>query len=285
MNRPQPGDDAATVPAPDRGAGFEAATRHGPVRLRVAGHDAREARGAPPDDLRAVLLLDGAEPLLAWLEDWIAEPLDPAPWTRSPASAPPCARMTWRGAGVDAVVDLPWTLLAACRPTTELAARLQDALAWEPVEAQLVLAAERLDEAEWQALRHPGAGLLLADSFAPDGGWACALRLAVRGSTLAWPARWQPATRRLAWDAAAQAAPADADTFVALARPLAFTPPELLGWQGEPRRACAPGELVLLRAGRAQPALHGRLMPAGLRATTHVGDGPQAGYFFLSDGT
>lgn len=286
---------APRAAAGGRAAAFAAPTRHGPIRLALHGA-AADAAARLPDSVRAAALLAGAEPLLQWLEDWVGEPLDPAP-VDAPAGIA-AARLHWRWGDVDAVVDVPWAALVAHRPAPEVADFWREAVRWEPVAVQVVLAREALADPEWQALQRPGAGWLMRDAFTADGSWPCALRVREDGFAREWPARWWPARRRLQWGEDAPAgAPASADDDGAqavLAEPLRLAPPALLGWHAD---ACAcdcradQAVAVLPPARHGPGALRGQLMPVGLRLPAPPAAGPtlaaaplQAGWVLRIDG-
>ena len=245
---------------------FIATTRHGALRLSLRRATAWPPR--TPASLRAAALLAEAEPLLQWLEDWLDEPLDPSPGEASQAEAP-TARLHWRWGELAATVDLPWPALLACRPAPELAGFWRDAVRWEELALQLVLAQDALTDDEWQALQQAGAGWLLRESFTADGVWPCELRLPLGGGVQAWPARWRPGVGRLAWsDAAPLQRPAQAEGAQAvLARPLRLSPPALLGWHGETGCDCNADQPVTLLPAprRGRRALSARLLPIGLR--------------------
>lgn len=271
---------AATRPARrGRPAIFAAPTRRGSIRLELHGA-AAEASAGLPDSVCAAALLAGAEPLLQWLEDWVGEPLDPAPVDTAPRIA--SARLHWRWGDVDAVVDVPWAALVSNRPAPEVADFWRDAVRWEPVAVQVVLAREALADDEWHALQRPGAGWLMRDAFTADGSWPCVLRLREDAFAREWPARWSPARRRLQWGedapAGAPAAAVDDDCAQAvLVQPLRLAPPALLGWH-EDGGACecrVDQAIALLPPARhGGPALHGRLVPIGLRLPGAPAAGP-----------
>ena len=283
--------DAAASPA--AAISFIAPTRHGALHLalrRAAAWPPRTARS-----LRAAALLADAEALLQWLEDWLGEPLDPSPSeTPVPADAA-VARLHWRWGELVATVELPWQALLACRPAPELAGFWRDAVRWDELALQLVLAHDVLADDEWRALQQPGAGWLLRESFSVDGHWPCELRLQRGGEAQAWPAQWQPDRGRLDWgDAAPLQRPARADaTLAVLATPLRLTPPALLGWHGETRCDCSVDQPVsLLPAPRhGRRALAARLVPIGLRLPCAGADVPgvapvplHAGYVLRVEG-
>jgi hypothetical protein len=284
---------APRPPARGRAASFAAPTRHGPIALELHGA-AAEASSRLPDSVRAAALLAGAEPLLQWLEDWIGEPLDPAPAGGAADTPPrtPSARLHWRWGDVDAVVDVPWAALATHRPAPEVADFWRDAVRWEAVEVQVVLAREALTDDEWQALQRPGAGWLMRDAFTADGSWPCALRLREDGFAREWPARWWPARRRLQWDEAAPAgapgAAADEDGVQAvLAQPLRLAPPALLGWHEDGGACDCPADqavAVLAPARHGGRRLHAQLMPVGLRLSVPPAAGPAFGAVALQAG-
>jgi hypothetical protein len=256
--------------AADRAAAvtFAATTRHGALRLSL-----RRATPWPPRiaaSLRAAALLADAESLLQWLEDWLGEPLDPAPADAPAPAAAPVARLRWHWGEVTASVELPWPALLACRPAPEVAGFWRESVRWDELALQLVLAHEDLCDDEWQALQQPGAGWLLRESFSADGHWPCELRLPLAGGTQVWPALWQPGRQSLTWrEAAPPAPPGRAEqTLAVLAKPLRLTPPALLGWHGETGCDCAVDQPVsLLPAARhGRRALAASLLPVGLRA-------------------
>ncbi len=265
--------DAALVPDIDSAAALEAATsfaaltRHGPLRLLLRSAAPPPARA--PASVRAAALLAGAEPLLQWLEDWLGEALDPVP--EEDLVGTPGVHLHWRLDAVAATVEVPWPAMLAARPASELARFWRDAVQWEPLALELVLARERLDDDEWQQLQQPGAGWLMRDSFSADGHWRCELRLAGDDRPGAWPAQWHPGSARLGWDALG-CAPTRTDleaTQAVLAAPLHMTPPQLLGWHGEPAFACRPDQPVALRPAlrHGRRASRGHLLPIGLRAS------------------
>jgi hypothetical protein len=244
---------------------YLAPTRHGALRL-----DLRTATTQPPltvASVRAAALLAQAEPLLQWLEDLLGEPLDPAPSAASTDS--PAARLRWRWGELAATVELPWPALIAARPAPETAGFWRDAVRWEELALQLVIAQERLSDDEWQGLQEPGAGWLLRESFAADGCWPCELRLPMGTDFQAWPALWQPGRRRLAWsDAPPLQRPRHPECDQAvLASPLRLTPPALLGWHGGTNCECDVDQAVSLLPApqRGRRALTARLLPIGLR--------------------
>lgn len=246
---------------------FLAPTRHGALRLALRHADTSTPRGAA--SLRAAALLAEAEPLLQWLEDWLGEPLDPEPSAALPQPDAPTARLHWHWGELAATVDLPWPALLACRPAPELAGFWRDAVRWEDLSLQLVIAHEALSDDEWQALQEAGAGWLLRDSFSADGRWPCELRLHLGASVQAWTAQWRPGRRHLAWNDAAppHAAGHPECAQAVLVKPLRLTPPVLLGWHGETTCECGADQAVLLvpapRHGRR--TLTARLVPIGLR--------------------
>ncbi|MCK9689520.1 hypothetical protein [Scleromatobacter humisilvae] len=257
--------DAAARPA--AAVSFIAPTRHGALRLALHRAAAWPPRAAA--SLRAAALLADAESLLQWLEDWLGEPLDPSPCETPASLDTPVARLHWRWGELAATVELPWPALLACRPAPELAGFWRDAVRWDELPLQLVLAQDVLADDERQALQQPGAGWLLRESFGADGQWPCELRLQCGDEVQAWPAQWQPDRGRLAWSDAAplqHLARADA-TLAVLARPLRLTPPALLGWHGETACACGVDQPVsLLTAPRhGRRALAAQLVPIGLR--------------------
>lgn len=269
--------DAATGLA--TAVSFIATTRHGGLRLALQRAAAWPSRSAA--SLRAAALLADAEPLLQWLEDWLGEPLDPAPSDAPAQPDAPTARLHWRWGELAATVDLPWPALLACRPAPEQAGFWRDALRWEELALQLVLAKETLADDEWGALQQPGAGWLVRESFGADGLWPCEMRLQLGGSVQAWPAHWRPGRGRLAWRDAAplhRSAPSDGAQAV-LAGPLRLTPPALLGWHGETGCDCSADQPVSLlpapRQGRR--ALAARLLPIGLRLPCADTDAAVAG--------
>ncbi|MFL6699990.1 MAG: hypothetical protein ACJ8GJ_22700 [Vitreoscilla sp.] len=267
-----PASLAAAVP-------FLAPTRHGALRLALR----RTAAPAPraTASLMAAALLAEAEPLLQWLEDWLGEPLDPAPCEPPAQADATSARLHWRWGELVAAVDLPWPALLACRPSPELAVFWRDAVRWDELGLQLVLAHEALDDGEWQALQQEGAGWLLRESFTADGHWPCELRLQLGELTQRWPAEWRPARRRLTWSDAAPlpAAIAPECAQAVLAKPLRLTPPALLGWHGD--NSCdwdsGQGICVLPAPRHGRRALAARLVPIGLRLPCAEADEPIAG--------
>lgn len=253
---------------------FRAPIRHGELRLALRATAPAPSR--PGASLQAALLLAEAEPLLRWLEDWLDEPLQPAPLAlaaamsaAAPASA--CVRLRWETDVVAAVVELPWSLLLAGRapPRDDRAGGVE--IGWEALPLTLELAREALPDAEWAELRQPGAGLLLRASFAGDGMWHCTLRpsgdRAARDP--AWPATWACSRGRLQWGPGHPAEPpldAPGTIVVRLAQALWVTPPQLMGWSGEAACDCDGDQpLALERAPEGREALRGRLVPLGLR--------------------
>jgi hypothetical protein len=244
----------------------------------------RAIGAAPPRAVAAVhaaLLLAEAEPLLRWLEDWLDEPLEPAPRTAAAVSPGPGARLHWKSASIAAVVELPWPLLLAGRAAPPELGGHGSPVRWLPLSMALEVAREAVSDAEWIDLRHAGAGLLLGASFAHEGAWPCTLRPDANEAAarlgLAWPARWTCADGRLRWDAGPRvASPPDAPgtVVVRVAPGLSLTPPQLLGWSCE--RACDCGTeqpVVLVRAREEGDALRGMLVPVGRRldGTASVG--------------
>ncbi len=246
---------------------FVAATRHGAMHLTLQRPSTPARRSAA--SLHAAAVLAEAEPLLQWLEDWLGEALDPAPCETCSQADVPAARLHWRWGELAAIVDVPWPALLACRPAPELAGFWRDAVRWEELALQLVIAHEPLADDEWHALQVPGAGWLLRESFGADGHWPCELRLQLGAAVHAWPAHWQPGRRRLAWNAApslCRPAPHECAQAV-LARPLHLTPPALLGWHGEPACDCSADQPVAVLPAPIQGrcALAAHLVPIGLR--------------------
>lgn len=264
---------------------FLAPTRHGAMRLALSRTTAPATRAAA--SLRAAALLAEAEPLLQWLEDWLGEPLDPEP-SAAPAGDAPTARLHWHWGELAATVDLPWPALLACRPAPELAGFWRDAVRWDALALQLVIAQEALTADEWQDLQEPGAGWLLRESFGADGRWPCELRLRLGAQVLAWPAQWQPGRRRLAWsEAAPLQRPGHPEcTQAVLARPLHLTAPTLLGWHGESACDCDADQPVSLlpAPSHGRRALAARLLPIGLRLPAAPADMPGIGTPALHSG-
>ena len=275
--------DAAASPAV--ATGFLATTRHGALRLALRRTSAWPPRIAAP--LRAAALLADAEPLLQWLEDWLGEPLDPAPCDASPATEVPMARLHWRAGELVATAALPWAALLACRPAPELVGFWRDAVRWDELALQLVLAHEALDDDEWQSLQQPGAGWLLRDSFSADGRWPCELRLQAGDDVQAWPALWQADRGRLAWSGESPVRRPEAGngTLAVLSRPLRLTPPALLGWHGETSCDCAAGQPVWLLAAprHGRGTLAAQLVPIGLRGGGAESAPLHAGYVLQVD--
>jgi hypothetical protein len=270
---------------------FLAPTRHGALRLALSRASAPAMRAAT--NLRAAGLLAEAEPLLQWLEDWLGEPLDPEP-SAAPAGEASTARLHWHWGELAATVDLPWQSLLACRPAPELAGFWRDAVRWDALAPQLVIAQEALTDDEWQALQEPGAGWLLRASFGADDHWPCELRLRAGTEVLAWPAQWQPGRRRLAWsDAPPLQRPSHSEcTQALLAKPLHLTPPDLLGWHGESVCDCDADQPVSVLAAPAhgRRVLAAHLLPIGLRLPGAAAEVPgigtpalQAGYVLRVD--
>jgi len=253
---------------------FCAPTRGGELRLAL-----RAIGSAPPrpgGSLLAALLLADAEPLLRWLEDWLDEPLQPAP--RAPAAAvsmpapvSACVRLHWETDTVAAVAELPWSLLLSGSAAPGDGSAGGAGIRWQALAMTLALAREAMPDAEWAELRQPGAGLLLRASFTEDGAWPCTLRLAADRAApdLVWPATWSCARGRLQWGGGyPAAAPPDAPgtVIVSLAHPLSLTPPQLLGWSGEAACDCGADQpLALARVPDGDGALRGGLVPVGLR--------------------
>ena len=264
---------------------FLATTRHGALRLALRRASAWPPRIAEP--LRAAALLADAEPLLQWLEDWLVEPLDPAPCDAPPMAEAPMARLHWRTGELVATAELPWAALLACRPAPELAGFWRDAVRWDELALQLVLAHEALDDDEWQSLQQPGAGWLLRDSFSADGRWPCELRLQAGDDVQAWPALWQADRGRLAWsgESPVRRPVAGNGTLAVLSRPLRLTPPALLGWHGETSCDCAAGQPVSLLAAprHGRRTLAAQLVPIGLRGTGAESAPLHAGYVLQVD--
>lgn len=254
---------------PDTPAAFRACTAWGDVQLTL--HD----RGVMPhrldDNVRAALLLDRIEPLLRWLEDGLGSSIDPEPHPPSPHGTGVCAQ--WHGPAVDASVVLPWSLLRAFDPPEDDAARWQRELQWQAVAVELELSRQALSDAEWQALQHDGAGLLLPESFAGAGGgaWPCLLR-SLEGD-LECKGHWRVTQQQVLWQerwhgapAVAGDAPALRMTRVCLSRPLMLSPPALLGWHGASSCSCTTDDALRITRDGAPGALHGHLVPIGLRA-------------------
>jgi hypothetical protein len=259
---------------------FRAATRFGPLGLSLqpaAGID------LPSHDvLRAALLLAQSEALVQLLEDWLGAPLDPEPDSTAAHGPAAIAEVSLGLAGggplLQVQVRLPWAWLQALPPAdAELAQRLQ-ALKWQPVTTRVVVSRQAVQAAEWTQLCQPGAALLLPESFEPAG-WHCALRpLDGRGEpVLAHDllAQWQPQAGRLQWQGrAAATAPAGGEVMleVLLRQPLSLTPPELLGWSGNPAWDCPAGGALIERVGVKHAVVHpGQLLPLGVRADGRVG--------------
>lgn len=220
---------------------FEAGTGEGRLHLKLPGLAA--------DAVAAALALAEHEPVIAALEDWLGEPLDPKPLTAGEDGA----TLTWLRCG-ELRLGLPWALLV----------RAQSAPALEIDWPALVF---DIAVAEFDAPPLPpharGGVLLLAE--AAEAAWP--VRLSAR-EWRDWPlhlqARWAGPGQALELDAApVWGARAPAPWRVQLDQPLQRTLPELLGWTATKASPLpGPGAVLLApaaapRAGTLAPALGG----------------------------
>ena len=159
----------AAHPRPnERGTWFEASCAFGSVRL-CAGPGAQTARHAAD----AAIMLRGAEPLLAALDDWTGADLAWR-WADAAPQGLQCALASahWRGDSQepDCFVFWPWALLRSLpAPPPELAAQLD----WPMVAATLVLARLQIGLHELELLE-PGGAVLVPQSMQPP--WQGTLR-------------------------------------------------------------------------------------------------------------
>jgi hypothetical protein len=220
---------------------FEAPAAHGTLRLSLPG-----PAGDPVD---AALALAAHEPLLAALEAWLHEALDPAPVPRLDTAEP----LLWLDAG-PVRLGLPWPLLLA---SPGLPAPDDTALhvPWPAVAFEVELAG--FDTAPLPAGASGGV-LLLPNSL--QGAW----RVLLRHDTLVADAEWPGPGKPLALCGPPELPTAQTPPRplwrVVLAEPWCVPLPQLLGWQpmlAPPR----PGDAAVLQPPDGPPR-RGRIVPA-----------------------
>lgn len=217
---------------------FEAQAREGRLRL-VLPDEAGDA-------VAAALALAEHEALIAVLEEWLQQPLDPQPLLRGE----PVPALWWADAGA-VQLGFDWALLAAQTQAPAWTLRWPD-FAFEATVAAFD-SAPRPHDAQ--------AGvLLLPPAFEPP--WRVLLQSPAKG--LLAEAEWRgPGHELLLVNPPEPGEAADPPWRVQLAEPLVRSLPELFGWI-EPAHDWRPGDLALLlgpdesrHAGHIAPALDG----------------------------
>jgi len=217
---------------------FEAQAREGVLQLVLP-----DERG---DAVAAALALAEHEPLVAVLEQWLQQPLDPQPVPRADAGPG-----LWWTEAAPVQIGLAWPLLAAQARAPAWALRWPD-FSFEATVARFDVAPRPADA--------QGGVLLLPPSF--EGAWRVNLSAPLKG--LLAEAEWRgPGHELLLVDPPEPGEAPDAGWRVLLADPLRRSLPELLGWI-EPAVPWCPGDGAWLlgpdgsrHAGRIAPALDG----------------------------
>lgn len=221
---------------------FHAAATGGTLVLVLDGEHACAAADAC-DAVDAALALHAHEPLVAALEQWLQQPLDPAPAD----DAGDAGALVWAQAGAGVSIGLPWGALERVR------APAPAVLAWPEFRFDVEVAA--LPDAP----RPPPAGngaLLLPPAFEPP--WHITLRARERAFEL--PARWRGPGHPPVPEGPARAPQrAPAPWRVLLEQAWCAGVPALLGWTAPPpQRLGAAAQLV----GPGGPVCGGRIAPA-----------------------
>ena len=224
---------------------FEAAAAHGTLRITLPS-PLPEPGGDPVD---AALALADHEPLLAALEAWLHEALDPAPVPRLDTAEP----LLWLDVGT-VRLGLPWPLLLAA-PGPLLLDGAAPGVAWPEIAFEIELAG--FDTAPLPAGARGGV-LLLPTSL--QGAWRVLLRHDTLVADAEWPGPGTPLALCGPPELPTAQTPPRPPWRVVLAEPWCVPLPQLLGWQpmlAPPR----PGSDAWLQPPDG-PQQRGRIAPA-----------------------